>query len=157
MESAKAVGIPRDYVVIGLLAVIAAGVVILILMASNIIPATKVLSNPGIAAPTTPPGPTTGPNGTPYTSEQRAGSDAGAPVVNPVTSQQLGVKCPTSCCQKQVTGAGTCPGSNRTYYEQACYSYPDYANSVVDCENQKTTYYARCGVCPQASCPAALC
>ncbi len=157
MEKAVQNWSSKELIIVALMAIIAVGVIVVILIATNIIPVTKTVLTSPAGTPVGGGAATPSPGGTNYTSEQRAGTDVGAPVVNPVTSQQPGVKCSPSCCLKAVTGAGKCSGSNQTYYEQECYSYPDYANSVVDCENQKTTYYMKCGVCPQASCSTALC
>lgn len=104
-------------------------------------------SGPPATTPTTPPTlPTTT---TSIYTQQQAGSETGAPVINNATGQQIGVKCPADYCLNPVKGAGLCPewsGVNGTYYEQECYNYPASANTLTDCEKQKIVYYKVCGV-----------
>jgi len=53
--------------------------------------------------------------------------------------------CPKDYCAATVTGAGKCPNSQDTYYEQECYKYPATKNQA-ECESNKIIYYKVCGV-----------
>jgi hypothetical protein len=119
---------------------------VVMLIATNVIKITKVVLT---TSPQT--GPiitTTLPSEPPYKTEQQAGSEIGAPVVNPITGQQLGVKCrPDFCTERAYGSAGSkCPNSNETYWEQYCYRYPEYANSLLECDIKRTCHLLRCGV-----------
>jgi hypothetical protein len=78
-------------------------------------------------------------------SGQQAALQPGSPIINQTTGQQRGVKCPAGYCGDVVTGTGTCPSGSGPYSKQTCYGYPDYASSMAECEQKKSTYLKICG------------
>ncbi|TAL47277.1 hypothetical protein EPN87_03360 [archaeon] len=131
----------KNYIIIALALVIVALVVVF----SGV---TRYI--PGVSAPAT--GPTGGIGTTTTTTsgvtlnQQQAGSDTGKPVMDALTGQQTGVQCPKDFCLNAVYGAGKCPSSAETYYEQECYKYPASAKDLATCDKQRTIYYKVCGV-----------
>lgn len=102
-------------------------------------------------APATPPGATgeTTPSGAPIYTQQQAGSDTGSPVIDAISGEQTGVKCPNDYCLNEVQGSGSCPassGQSGTYTERECYDYPDQAATLAACDNEREVYYEVCGV-----------
>jgi hypothetical protein len=96
------------------------------------------------------PGAGTTPSGDPIFTQQQAGSDTGSPIIDAISGEQTGVKCPNDYCLNPVQGAGNCPASTgkagEPYTEQECYDYPDQADNLTQCDQKRTVYYQVCGV-----------
>lgn len=96
------------------------------------------------------PGAGTTPSGDPIFTQQQAGSDTGSPVIDAISGDQTGIKCPNDYCLNSVQGSGNCPAStgksDQPYTERECYDYPAQADNLAQCDAERTTYYEVCGV-----------